>query len=239
MTTERPTVSAKGQPLYGRCPRALLTNPDISRDARLLWTIIEDRTSKEGDMPWPSKATLAREMGCKERAISNWLSELVEAGWLTVHAVPGRTNHYEIDWYGQGGNATPVHADAPMHDGAPPLAPPCTPPGTTMHPKKNQEEEPIKNPPPQSRARQEGPVDNPGGVGVDEVTRQTVAAIVRTLGLGTLQRTQLTEPVTQALRTASPQEVHDRAVAGGMKDVRNPAKVIAHRLQPRPVKAAK
>lgn len=164
-----PDLVAPGRPVYARIPRPLLRDTSISRDARLLWAILEDHTSKDSQVPWPSQSTLAQYMGCTERAVRNWLNELVKAGWLEVHSRPGSSNLHVLRWEGprNGGSALPRNGGS-------------YPPGTVVPPKKNQEEEPVEVIPPTPLSDNqpsllEGAPPNPpeGGIKKRQAKRQT------------------------------------------------------------------
>ena len=136
---EAPVLTSGGQPIYGRIPRSLLRDPSVSRDARLLFGIIEDHCSKEDDAPWPSQEVLAEYMGASDRAVRNWLNELAKAGYLQVMPRPGRSNRHHLQW---------IPAQAPRNGGsAPPRNGGSDHPGTAVPTKKNQKEEPVEEAP--------------------------------------------------------------------------------------------
>ncbi len=149
MASDTPVLAMRGIPAHGRIPRALLRDASISRDARLLWAELEDHVGKDGEAPWPAQETMAEHLGCTDRAVRNWLNELVRAGWLSVEARPGRSNKYWLNW-------VPVSTAWNTGSGVAPRNPRSTPPrnarsggsGTAVPPNKNQEQEPFEEPPP-------------------------------------------------------------------------------------------
>jgi hypothetical protein len=90
-----------GPPTYGRTPRELLRNPNVSPQAKALWGLLEDFASPSRPQPFPGQATLAEYMGVTDRSIRTWMTELQEAGWLQVQREPtkkGRRNSYRLFW---------------------------------------------------------------------------------------------------------------------------------------------
>jgi hypothetical protein len=81
---ERPrlTVVTDGAATYSALPHEIMRDTSLSRDARLLYAILQSYWWQGGEC-WASHATLAAEMGCKERMLRYYIRELVEAGKIT------------------------------------------------------------------------------------------------------------------------------------------------------------
>lgn len=134
-------------PVYGRAPRALLRDPNISPQAKALWTLLEDHASPESPVPFPGQRRLAEFMGVSDRTIRNWLDELAGSGWLTRRQT-GRSCRYQLTWKNRSDRKQASGRDRKQASGQI---------GTRLPTKKNQEEEPIEEPSPQvSRSTQEG-----------------------------------------------------------------------------------
>lgn len=67
---------------YSALPHDIMRDTRLSRDARLLYAILQGHWWQGGEC-WASHATLAAEMGCKERMLRYYLTELLEAGVIT------------------------------------------------------------------------------------------------------------------------------------------------------------
>lgn len=110
------TLKSSGRPRYARGATDMLEDTSLSRDARLLWVMIEKFDNGE-TRPFPSRELLAKLMGCQVRAIGNWLAELSDAGWIVIHSRPGRSNEYELCWQQQKPGKKRAKT-RPRHDGA-------------------------------------------------------------------------------------------------------------------------
>jgi DNA-binding transcriptional MocR family regulator len=64
---------------FAQIPYTVLFDQRISRDARLLYAVLQSHWWKHGEC-LASHATLAAEIGVKERMVRSYLSELVRAG---------------------------------------------------------------------------------------------------------------------------------------------------------------
>ena len=69
-------------PTFSALPHDLIRDERLSRDAKLLYAVLQMHWWQGGEC-WASHATLASEMGCKERMLRYYLRELVKAGWVT------------------------------------------------------------------------------------------------------------------------------------------------------------
>ena len=88
-------------PNYGRAPRSLLRDPDVSPQAKAMWTLLEDYASPGSPMPFPGQDTLAEHMGVTSRSVRSWLHELRDHGWLEIESKPtprGTRNSYRLRW---------------------------------------------------------------------------------------------------------------------------------------------
>jgi hypothetical protein len=81
---ERPrlTVVKDGGATYSALPHDIMRDTSISRDARLLYAILQGHWWQGGEC-WASHATLAAEMGCTDRHLRRFLRELLGAGKIT------------------------------------------------------------------------------------------------------------------------------------------------------------
>lgn len=68
-------------PRYGRVPRDLLRDPDISDRAVRLYGLLDDYAGADA-RPFPKRQTLADAMGCSLSAVARTLRELSESGWI-------------------------------------------------------------------------------------------------------------------------------------------------------------
>jgi DNA-binding transcriptional ArsR family regulator len=64
--------------------------------ARLLLVYLADHFNEDEGAAWPSQHRLAGLMGCTDRAIRKWLTELTEAGILSSQMRSGTSNLYRI-----------------------------------------------------------------------------------------------------------------------------------------------
>ncbi len=147
--SDSPLLTSEGMPVYARIPRELLRDVSVSRDARLLWVVLDDFTSKESTSPWPSQAKLAEYMGATDRAVRNWLNELVRAGWLEVVTRPGTSNIHRMKWRGDASGPRNDSSGVGRNDSSGGS-------GTTVPPKQHQEASPDEATPP-------NPPDGGGG----------------------------------------------------------------------------
>lgn len=148
------TLTHRGRPVYATTPRALLRDPRISPAAKALWAVLDDHSSPDRPVPWPSQATLAGYLGVTPRTVRSWLRELVAAGWIETRRT-GRSNRHVMVWDNQ-----PVEEagfQEPPPDRKPASArdrkPASGQSGSQLPTKKNQEEEPCE---PAARETQEG-----------------------------------------------------------------------------------
>lgn len=68
---------------FASLPDELIADLCVSDGAVRLWARL-DRYAREKRTAWPSRATLASELGCSVKTIDRRLDELVNAGWLTI-----------------------------------------------------------------------------------------------------------------------------------------------------------
>lgn len=128
---------ARRRPTYATIPRDLLRDPKISPAAKTVYALLDDYSSPERPLPFPSQATLAELLGgVTERTVRNWLTELREAGWIVVHRRPEAAgNEYEL----MDRPETTFRSDRKSVSGGT---------GNQFPPKKNHEGEPSKENPP-------------------------------------------------------------------------------------------
>lgn len=69
-------------PGFSPLPHAVIRETRVSRDARLLYAVLQMYWWQGGEC-WASHATLAADMGCKERMLRYYLRELIAAGLIT------------------------------------------------------------------------------------------------------------------------------------------------------------
>jgi hypothetical protein len=70
---------------HGSIPaHSVLRNADLSRDARLLWAVLQSYASPDSPNPYPSHFTLMKNMGCKKTALKKYMVELQEKGFLNT-----------------------------------------------------------------------------------------------------------------------------------------------------------
>lgn len=69
-------------PTFSALPHAVLFDNELSRDARLLYAMLQSHWWQGGEC-WASHATLAAQIGCKERMLRYYLRELIAAGYVT------------------------------------------------------------------------------------------------------------------------------------------------------------
>lgn len=98
---------------FGKLPRALVRNPAIGVRAKVLYALLDDYASRKEGEAWPSRKRLAADLGCSPASVTNALTELVSAGWLT------RRQRYREDG-SQASNAYLLHAQPVQHVSAPP-----------------------------------------------------------------------------------------------------------------------
>lgn len=104
----------------------VIHNSKLSRDARLLYALLDDYAGQKGEA-WPSMKTLMADLDASERAVQKWLKELRDASLYQPLEEPGRRLVRRLDW------ATPAQPCAdprtsvhpPPHVGAPTPAPAC------------------------------------------------------------------------------------------------------------------
>ncbi|MFH9329716.1 helix-turn-helix domain-containing protein [Streptomyces althioticus] len=74
-------------------PRALIRDPELSSDAKVLWQIINDYAGMNR-LAFPSHATLAKDMGKSVASIKRYIEELIRNRWLTAQNRIGTSNYY-------------------------------------------------------------------------------------------------------------------------------------------------
>ena len=226
-------TTRSGFPVYGRTPRDLLRDPNLSFAAKTVFGLLEDYSSPESPRPFPSAGTLAEFCGCSDKTVRRALSELREAGWIAVVA---RANEDGSQTSNEYVLCPGPEVDTNVPPGHERLGGVVTTVQGPWSPVSN-EEEPDEAEPDEAPASNETDSQTPtrtestGWEEVDEPVRQTVVAITRTLGLGPEDRVELVPVVAEALRRGTPQGVHDTATAGSMNGSRDPVRVVAHRLE--------
>lgn len=83
--------------LFARIPRVLLRDPSVSIHAKILWASIDDYTDK-GSSAWPGQQTIADHLGVSRQTVSGWLSQLIDAEWVSVERTMKRGNVYYLNW---------------------------------------------------------------------------------------------------------------------------------------------
>jgi hypothetical protein len=68
-------------PRYGRVPRLLLRDPDITARAKVLYGLLDDYAGPEG-RAFPSRAKIADSLGCSTDTVDRAVRELETRGWL-------------------------------------------------------------------------------------------------------------------------------------------------------------
>lgn len=77
-------------------PNAVLFDARLSRDARLLYALLQAHARRDGSC-FPSQATLAKELTAGETQVRAYLRELLCAGLISCHRRgQGRTNLYQL-----------------------------------------------------------------------------------------------------------------------------------------------
>ena len=106
-------------------PNAVLLDARLSRDARLLYALLQHHARGDGRC-FPSHATLAAELGGGETALRAYLRELTDAGLVGQRRRgQGRTNMYILLAIGQDRShpSPPRTAELAVQEGAPDAAP--------------------------------------------------------------------------------------------------------------------
>lgn len=93
---------------YAIVPSVVLRDPDLTRDARLLFAILDGRQGAAGSVR-VLLATLAADLDASERSVRRWLDELRDAG-LVATTVTGRSLLVRV------GNAARRSTAAPRPD---------------------------------------------------------------------------------------------------------------------------
>lgn len=83
-SVERPrlTVVKDGGESYSALPHAVLFDTRLSHGARLLYAVLQSHWWQGGEC-WASHATLAGQLGCKDRMLRYYLTELLKAGVIS------------------------------------------------------------------------------------------------------------------------------------------------------------
>ena len=84
-------MSVKIRSGYGIIHQCVMVKSTISRDARCLYALIQSYSGSTGRC-WPAVDTLSKHLGCSERSIQNWLSELEKNGLMEIERRDGQTN---------------------------------------------------------------------------------------------------------------------------------------------------
>jgi hypothetical protein len=69
--------------------KSVLRNSSLSRDARLLWAILQSYASADRPQPYPGHRKLMRDMNCKKTALKKYQCELQDKGFLTAEQPRG------------------------------------------------------------------------------------------------------------------------------------------------------
>lgn len=88
-------------------------HPDLSMGARLLLVYLADHFNEDEGAAWPSQARLAGLMGCGQRSISRYLTELVDAGIVQSEMRDGKSNLYRMTYAKLAGVPTPIRRTTP------------------------------------------------------------------------------------------------------------------------------
>lgn len=78
---------------YARVPDRLVRDKELSPQAFRLWVLLA-RYGEE--RAWPSRRTLARDLGATARSITNWTRELRDRGYLHLLMRPGTTRIVDL-----------------------------------------------------------------------------------------------------------------------------------------------
>jgi hypothetical protein len=84
-SVERPrlmVVHDSGQERYSALPHVVLFDTRLSQGARLTYAVMQSYWRQGGEC-WASHATLAGQLGCKERMLRYYIRELVEARYIS------------------------------------------------------------------------------------------------------------------------------------------------------------
>ncbi|WP_215449605.1 helix-turn-helix domain-containing protein [Streptomyces sp. ATCC 21386] len=74
-------------------PRALIRDPELTSDAKVLWQLINDYAGSNR-MAFPSHKKLADDMGKSVASIKRYIDELIRNRWLTAQNRIGTSNYY-------------------------------------------------------------------------------------------------------------------------------------------------
>lgn len=127
---------------YARVPDRLIRDREVSDRAFRLWCLL----CRYGEQrSWPKRATLATELGSTPRAVTNWIRQLRDGGYLSIEQRPGR--HHIVD-------LGPAWGPGPWNDGS-------RDPGTTVPGSIGKENQGKKAPPmpPQDWKREQEVLD--------------------------------------------------------------------------------
>lgn len=96
--SEHALVLDRELPQYARghfnvVPKALIRDPELSSDAKILWQIINDYAGTNR-LAFPSHSTLAKDMGKSVASIKRYIDELIRNRWLTAQNRIGTSNYY-------------------------------------------------------------------------------------------------------------------------------------------------
>lgn len=112
---------------FSALPHEVIRDTRISRDARLLYAVLQMYWWQGGEC-WETHATLAADLGCGVRQLQRYLDELIEGGLITER----RRGHGQQKAYApvltrQGCRVEPVKDDVSEHDASDGLATNTTP----------------------------------------------------------------------------------------------------------------
>ena len=82
-------------------------HPTLTMGARLVLIYLADHFNEDEGAAWPSQTRLAALMGCGQRSISRYLSELTTEGIITTQMREGKPNLYRLTYAKLAGVPTP------------------------------------------------------------------------------------------------------------------------------------
>lgn len=81
--TDPSDVASQTRPTYAKPPSAVLRDASLSRDARLLYVLLDDRAGSRGSVRVRIE-TLAADLDAGDKSVRRWLAELRAAGLVTT-----------------------------------------------------------------------------------------------------------------------------------------------------------
>ena len=100
--TRTATLTVKGFTPYAQIPKWILRNPELSHGSVRLYGVIMSYADNETLAAFPSRETLAKDMGVTVRSIGSYISELEKAGVMEVERRRNKrtgnfyANHYVL-----------------------------------------------------------------------------------------------------------------------------------------------